>query len=53
MPTPAPASTRTAAVLGHGATISWPKAPTFILGLGLGGFIDGIVLHGYCSGITC
>ena len=44
MATPAPASTRTAAVAGHGATIPWPKAPAFILGLGLGGFIDG-VLH--------
>jgi uncharacterized membrane protein len=45
MATPPPASTRTAAVSGHRATIPSPKAPTFILGLGLGGFIDGIVLH--------
>jgi uncharacterized membrane protein len=22
-----------------------PKAPAFVLGLGLGGFVDGIVLH--------
>jgi uncharacterized membrane protein len=42
MATPAPASTRDSS---HGATIAWPKAPAFILGLGLGGFIDGIVLH--------
>src|SRR5918997_758974 len=26
-------------------TASPPKAPAFVLGLGLGGFIDGIVLH--------
>jgi uncharacterized membrane protein len=34
---------RTAA--GHPLTAAPPKAPGFLLGIGLGGFVDGIVLH--------
>src|SRR3954462_8179996 len=47
MATPSPtASPRTAYAPTYGATTRRsPKAPAFILGLGLGGFIDGIVLH--------
>jgi uncharacterized membrane protein len=39
-------SARTARASSHGATMRRsPMAPAFVLGLGLGGFIDGIVLH--------
>jgi len=42
----ATASTRTARASSYGATTRRsPKGPAFVLGLGLGGFIDGIVLH--------
>jgi uncharacterized membrane protein len=34
-----------AAAAGQAATADPPKAPAFLMGLGLGGFIDGIVLH--------
>jgi uncharacterized membrane protein len=33
------------AATGHVTSTSPPKAPAFILGLGLGGFVDGILLH--------
>jgi uncharacterized membrane protein len=34
------------APLSHGARVERPsRAPAFVMGLGLGGFIDGIVLH--------
>src|SRR3954470_24915953 len=30
---------------GHRARVHPPKAPGFLLGIGLGGFVDGILLH--------
>jgi uncharacterized membrane protein len=31
----------------------FPKIAGIFLGLGLGGFFDGIILHRCCSGIIC